>query len=66
MGGKGKGEGKGKRDEPVGRGDEHAFAAADDVPAEAPEDQDNLLLQARVTTVDVSGRPLRNGLFVVY
>eukprot|EP00450_Noctiluca_scintillans_P038068 CAMPEP_0194477286 /NCGR_PEP_ID=MMETSP0253-20130528/1065_1 /TAXON_ID=2966 /ORGANISM="Noctiluca scintillans" /LENGTH=54 /DNA_ID=CAMNT_0039316245 /DNA_START=62 /DNA_END=226 /DNA_ORIENTATION=+ len=52
MGGKGKGEGKGRRDAPVGRGEEHAFATADHVPAETPKDQDNPLSQARVSSVE--------------
>nr|ABV22382.1 unknown [Noctiluca scintillans]ABV22383.1 unknown [Noctiluca scintillans]ABV22384.1 unknown [Noctiluca scintillans] len=66
MGGKGKGEGKGKRGTPVGSGGERALATADDVPDETPMDEDNPMYKARSTTVDVSGRPLRNGLIVLY
>lgn len=33
--------GKGKRDEALGRGDEHAFATDYDVPVDTPKDEDN-------------------------
>ena len=66
MGGKGKGEGKGKRDTPVCSRGERALTTADHVPDETPMDEDNPMYRARSTTVDVSGRPLRNGLIVLY